>query len=384
MSRRSDLYYYQEDIVEDIRNNLPLTYIMNKYNIDYYSLKGFLKEINIEYNGNLTRKGLEKIESLPLENHKDDDIDFNLLKIKRIKEYLFENNYKEYKCESCGISSWNEKEITLQLHHKDGNHSNNKLSNLVILCPNCHSQTHDFCRMKSGVNNLLYKKIISNNWEELKSFSLDIELLQNKLTEFDKNLTVKNFFSLLNSIQREEINKFKRTCYNEQKEKEKRLNEEKLKKIIEESNQKKESYLKDLFEKLKESNIDFSKLGWINKSAKYLNISVNDLHSFINLYKPDFLEKAMYHTVGEKNSSFGTCWINDGKLNKKIKKEYLDEWINIGWKRGRINVFTNTSELNKNRIWIHLGDTSKQIDKTKADEYLSKGWLLGRTTKVYK
>ena len=46
--------------------------------------------------------------------------------------------------ECCGISSWNEKEITLQLHHKDGNHSNNKLSNLVILCPNCHSQTNTY------------------------------------------------------------------------------------------------------------------------------------------------------------------------------------------------------------------------------------------------
>ena len=32
----------------------------------------------------------------------------------------------------------------MELHHKNGNHDDNKLSNLQILCPNCHSQTDNF------------------------------------------------------------------------------------------------------------------------------------------------------------------------------------------------------------------------------------------------
>jgi 5-methylcytosine-specific restriction endonuclease McrA len=47
-----------------------------------------------------------------------------------------------YKCVECGIGdTYNGKPITLQLEHKDGDCSNNKLENLSLLCPNCHSQT---------------------------------------------------------------------------------------------------------------------------------------------------------------------------------------------------------------------------------------------------
>jgi predicted RNA-binding Zn-ribbon protein involved in translation (DUF1610 family) len=31
------------------------------------------------------------------------------------------------------------------VHHVDGNRNNNDLSNLQLLCPNCHSQTDNFC-----------------------------------------------------------------------------------------------------------------------------------------------------------------------------------------------------------------------------------------------
>ena len=34
--------------------------------------------------------------------------------------------------------------ISLQLHHKDGNHCNNLINNLCFLCPNCHSQTDNY------------------------------------------------------------------------------------------------------------------------------------------------------------------------------------------------------------------------------------------------
>lgn len=58
------------------------------------------------------------------------------------KQYL---DMKPYQCEICGISTWNGKDISLTVHHKDGDHSNNAQSNLILLCPNCHSQTDNFC-----------------------------------------------------------------------------------------------------------------------------------------------------------------------------------------------------------------------------------------------
>ncbi len=67
------------------------------------------------------------------------------LKNRLIKEKVLEN-----KCASCGITSWLGKEISLQLDHIDGDNHNHKLSNLRILCPNCHSQTDTWCGKNVG------------------------------------------------------------------------------------------------------------------------------------------------------------------------------------------------------------------------------------------
>ena len=62
----------------------------------------------------------------------------------KIRQYLYAAGYKENKCECCGITEWNGNPISCQLHHIDGNPKNNKLENLQILCPNCHTQTDNY------------------------------------------------------------------------------------------------------------------------------------------------------------------------------------------------------------------------------------------------
>ena len=62
----------------------------------------------------------------------------------RKRNRLIEDGLKENKCECCGLSEWMGKPIPLELHHKDGNHWNNDLENLQILCANCHMQAHDY------------------------------------------------------------------------------------------------------------------------------------------------------------------------------------------------------------------------------------------------
>jgi hypothetical protein len=42
------------------------------------------------------------------------------------------------------------------------------------------------------------------------------------------------------------------------------------------------------------------------------------------------------HQRGKNNSQYGTCWINNGKENKKIKKENIDKYIELGYYKGRI------------------------------------------------
>lgn len=48
------------------------------------------------------------------------------------------------RCESCKLETWLDKEIALELHHVDGDKTNNCKENLQILCPNCHSLTDNF------------------------------------------------------------------------------------------------------------------------------------------------------------------------------------------------------------------------------------------------
>ena len=62
----------------------------------------------------------------------------------KLRIRLLEEGYKEHKCECCGLSEWNGKPIPLELHHKDGNSHNHILSNLILLCLNCHAQTDTF------------------------------------------------------------------------------------------------------------------------------------------------------------------------------------------------------------------------------------------------
>ena len=51
---------------------------------------------------------------------------------------------KRYECSQCGISEWNNKPLTLELEHKNGNNRDNRVENLCLICPNCHSQTDTF------------------------------------------------------------------------------------------------------------------------------------------------------------------------------------------------------------------------------------------------
>ena len=51
--------------------------------------------------------------------------------------------------------------------------------------------------------------------------------------------------------------------------------------------------------------------------------------------KKKMSESAKGLQVGEKNGSFGTCWITNQIENKKIKKEDLDSYLELGWVKGR-------------------------------------------------
>ena len=82
-----------------------------------------------------------------------------------LKLRLFQDGVLEQKCSECGVGSvWHEKPLVLQMHHLDGDRTNNLLENLQILCPNCHTQTPNYGGKKNGpvfVNHCLCGEPIS-------------------------------------------------------------------------------------------------------------------------------------------------------------------------------------------------------------------------------
>lgn len=67
-------------------------------------------------------------------------------------------------CENCGLEDWMSRPIPLEVHHIDGDSLNNEISNLKLLCPNCHALTDNY----RGKNINYGSKIISDD-ELIKS-----------------------------------------------------------------------------------------------------------------------------------------------------------------------------------------------------------------------
>jgi hypothetical protein len=61
-----------------------------------------------------------------------------------LKRRLLAAGFKTNRCEICGLTEWRGEPLSMALHHVNGDGRDNRLENLVLLCPNCHAQTPNF------------------------------------------------------------------------------------------------------------------------------------------------------------------------------------------------------------------------------------------------
>lgn len=136
---RKDILTKKDEIQQWIAEERSKAFICRELHCKPDTLAAYLKKMGIIYKGKQgwnTTVGPANNSYIPAAEYlvTGKFITSHNLKIKLIKEGI-----KENKCERCGCDEWLGQPIPLELHHKDGNHYNNKLNNLEILCPNCHA-----------------------------------------------------------------------------------------------------------------------------------------------------------------------------------------------------------------------------------------------------
>lgn len=155
LNKRINKYYdgieKEKEICEIIKNSSNLNCVCKALgkratNNNYTKLRKIIKKYDIDtshfkFNGSKkTRKYIAKEDYFT----KDSKVSSSKIRMK-----LLEYGLKPHKCEKCGRTTWisgdMEYPIPLEAHHIDGDRTNNTLDNLMLICPNCHALTENYC-----------------------------------------------------------------------------------------------------------------------------------------------------------------------------------------------------------------------------------------------
>ena len=152
----------KEEYIKAAQNSLSIAQMCRELGVkpvggNYYVIKNKIKEYDIDishFTGKAWNQGkryrpINKPKSL--EEILKEDSPYQSFKL---KARLLESGLKENRCECCNNTEWLGKPIKLELHHINGNHNDNRLENLQLLCPNCHSYTDTY----RGRNKIKYEE----------------------------------------------------------------------------------------------------------------------------------------------------------------------------------------------------------------------------------
>jgi hypothetical protein len=136
-----------EKLIDAARKSTSIRQVLSKIGLveaggNYSQIKKYLAEHKIDtshFTGKIWNKGLHGIGKPLLSLEKVLIINSSYQSFS-LKKRLFKSGLKKKLCEECGWCRISEDgRIPLELDHINGDRHDNRLENLRILCPNCHS-----------------------------------------------------------------------------------------------------------------------------------------------------------------------------------------------------------------------------------------------------
>lgn len=141
--------YSIQDLKLIVKRSNSIRQVLQNLNIvpaggNYQTIKNKIDEYNIDIS-HFTGQAWNKNKKIGPKRSIDDYLS-NKKSIQswKLKRRLLNEKLFEHKCYQCFQKIWIDKPIPLELHHIDGDNQNNNLSNLTLLCPNCHALTDNY------------------------------------------------------------------------------------------------------------------------------------------------------------------------------------------------------------------------------------------------
>ncbi len=142
-----------QELIEAVKNSKTKTEVLRNLKLDsrnsgnFQTINAYIIKLNIDTSHFIKKASKSIFRTRELSEILIKNSDY--LHSNNLKERLIKENILIKKCYNsvCNITStWNNKSINLHLDHINGIHDDNRLENLRLLCPNCHSQTDTYCR----------------------------------------------------------------------------------------------------------------------------------------------------------------------------------------------------------------------------------------------
>ena len=143
--------YSVEDFKQAVADNVSVAGVLRQLGLrplggNYRTIHRMIKEYNLDtthFTGQGWNVGLKFKPKVPI----SDEMVFTKDSIYKCSWRLRER-YKKHTgihyCEQCRLSTWLGQDIPLEIHHINGINTDHRISNLQLLCPNCHALTNNY------------------------------------------------------------------------------------------------------------------------------------------------------------------------------------------------------------------------------------------------